>query len=86
MTATLTALDLTAYAMIAPHAHELAPGDVISVSGDWCRVTTPPVPDQPINPVFVEVEVAPLDRPDRPRTWTILHDARMPVLRQAGAR
>lgn len=80
---TLTAVDLAKYTMATPQAHELVPGDVIGVSGDWVTVTTFPVPDQPVNPTFVEIEIAPLDRPDRPRTWMIMHGVRMAVLRAA---
>lgn len=79
---TLTAaLDLSKYDLATPQAHELQPGDVIGLSGDWCSVTSFPIPDQPVNPMFVEIEVAPIDRPNRPRPWQILHDARMSVLR-----
>lgn len=76
-----TALDLSKYDLATPQAHELQPGDVIGLSGDWVAVTSFPIPDQPVNPMFVEIEVAPLDAPDRPRTWQIMYDARMSVLR-----
>jgi hypothetical protein len=82
----LTALDLAKYALTTPQAHQLQPGDVIGCSGDWCQVTTFPIPDQPVNPMWVEIVVAPLDRPDRPRAWQILHDARMAVLREGNTR
>jgi hypothetical protein len=76
------ALDLSKYTLANPHAHEIVPGDLIGVSGDWCAVTTFPVPDQPVNPMWVEIQVAPIDAPDRPRPWQILRDARMAVLRE----
>lgn len=79
-------IDLAKYTLATPHAHEIKPGDVIGVSGDWCAVLTYPVGDQPVNPMWVELEVAPLDRPECPRPWQLLHDSRMAVLREGGRR
>ncbi len=78
---TIPAVNLSSLTLATPHAFEIQPGDLIGASGDWCVVTTWPVPDAPVNPVFVEIEVTPLDRPDRPRPWQILYGARMAVLR-----
>lgn len=78
---TAPALDLSKYTLATPAAHDLRPGDVIGCSGDWCAITTYPVADQPVSPMWVEIQVAPLDQPHRPRPWQILHDARLAVLR-----
>jgi len=78
---TLTALDFAKYTLATPQAHELVPGDIIGCSGDWCTVTSFPTDDQPVNPMWVEIEVAPIDQPHRPRPWQIMHDARLAVLR-----
>lgn len=83
-TSTLTGIDLAKYTMATPKAHELVPGDVIGVSGDWCLIVS--LPEQPPNTPWFEVEVAPIDDPLRARLWQIFPDARMAVLREGGVR
>ena len=56
---TIPAVNLSSLTLATPHAFEIQPGDLIGASGDWCVVTTWPVPDAPVNPVFVEIEVTP---------------------------
>lgn len=84
-TLTAPAVDLAALTLATPRAFEIQPGDLIGVSGDWCTVAAWPIPDAPVNPMFVEIEITPLDRPDRPRPWQILYNARMAVLRGSTA-
>jgi hypothetical protein len=76
-----------ALALATVAALDLRPGDLIGgTAGEWVKVESVWV-DPNVRHLVADVEVTPVEHPDRPRTWSIDAFAKVAILRaEDGAR
>lgn len=85
-TMTLAAPTLAGLHMTSDKAARLRVGDLVSLSGDWCTVAAPVLIENEHHASIANLIVAPVTDPERTRSWSILADARIAILRAINER
>lgn len=67
--------------MTSTKAARLQVGDIVSLSGAWCRIAAPVLVENEHHASIANLIVAPLDDPGDTRPWSIVADARIAILR-----
>lgn len=67
--------------MTQDKAARLQVGDIVSLSGAWCRIAAPVLVENEHHASIANLIVAPIDDPGDTRPWSIVADARIAILR-----